>query len=1438
MFCSVRIDPLEASHSADAAVAPAQLNEGAGQMSMPPQGPAAGAAFSRSAMKDMDSNIHRGRSAMNKAILDKADVKRAMYRNDIGWVDFVWGDAGQVQADGRTKGAMGLAHILEARQRKDNMSHDDVVRMLTQDIVETIGRGGVHRHTVSPNGKSERLQIRHNGHEATMVKNAGNNAWLLTGYELYQSGADGVGFDTSAATHNEPTPARSVMGASDTDNTLPQQGLDVNQTRAAVAQAVGADQMRHIDVVSRDDVARPDNAENLTNAQGWYDSKTGQITLIAEALPDARTAQFVAWHELGHRKMDVSGWAQWRSLFDLAYQNNTVVKQAADNTLKQRAQSQDRAGRNRLAAVEEAIADLYAAHQTGDYAAFEARNGVKVPLAMRTGLGGYLGRLANQLRRVLTKVMGVDHSSISDADMYGWLKKLDKAEGAVSGSLNEGEKYSRNETKDAEFSRKAAVLQGEPVYTITERQAPKEIKALRDWATDLFEKAGGMAVNPEIGEVVLNARSVKDSMAHGMNADKAMAFEAVPSVLEQGVVVADTKYEGMTSYYISAPVDIEGRADIVTALVRKDMNTSRFYLHSVTTIENLLNAAPIESAADAEAPKPRGKLHSRDVASILRSYLNYKGNDTKFSRQPKDYNQKSAYEAAKTAGETELTVRQWQQVRTPEFKRWFGDWENDPDSASTVINPKTGEPLVMYHGTSRSDGGDAFTRFDTYGSNYGLMGQGSYFTDNAGVASSYTGKGHGDSPAVYSVFLNIRNPIDMDAQADAQAWEDAYPDASDYHDGGSSNEAWLRAMEESLQEDGVYAAEGAEIATGALSAMGFDGVTHVGGGRMVSDGVKHRVYVAYEPNQIKSATGNSGVFDASNDDIRYSRSEPLSKAEGAVSGSLNEGDRKYSRSGDFIAQAKQKVADLVRRVRADKGLREQVDLMPVADVAVAEAAEHGLDIAGYTHMLDSSAVNHVLNNHGNAASEAARGQIGITDSDFTAIINALENPDRVIYGSQNNARKEQIAYVSKLNDGSLLVLQEQRVGKHKLALMSMRKYPATVDDGSIIRTLLPNARSDGGNGLSIVDNPKSRNIQDKTNEDLAQGVDASNDDIRYSRSEPLSKAERRWTNEMGELQAGVAAYNKLTDLIKPALVKLRLADSHPQAFTQYMRDYRAQLNVAGRTAQEMVDAGVRLTAAERQLLSDVLEKELPPGAEVAPELQELAGAMREVLSQQSDDLVALDMLSEASRERFKDTYLPRMYQKHMSGDMALDKLNKELGRAMRGMLGNAVKGSHLKGRGIFKEVKRSQQAEYEADGWEMRHDYGSKGKKANTVVMWRDYSREERASMGEVRDAMLRFTSGYIKTQSDIAKGMLFKRIAADGEMASDTPVEGWEQVPDTVIAATGGVKRYGALAGMYVHPEVKYHLQQQFFIDNAAQKIWRRSLGCQSTDRLVKQGV
>ncbi len=202
------------------------------------------------------------------------------------------------------------------------------------------------------------------------------------------------------------------------------------------------------------------------------------------------------------------------------------------------------------------------------------------------------------------------------------------------------------------------------------------------------------------------------------------------------------------------------------------------------------------------------------------------------------------------------------QTKTEAFFRWF--------SNSKVVK-SNGEPWVMYHGTNKNEGGDAFTSFDTYGSNYGLMGQGSYFTAEPMIASEYARKGRGDAPTVYPVYLSIQNPIDMDANANADAWRAQFPDAEAFHEGGDTNESWYRAAEDALRDAQVPAYEGAEAMQEGLRQMGYDGITHIGGGRVGNSAIRHRVYIAFDPEQIKSATGNNGNFDPANPDIRFSR---------------------------------------------------------------------------------------------------------------------------------------------------------------------------------------------------------------------------------------------------------------------------------------------------------------------------------------------------------------------------------------------------------------------------------------------------------------------------------------------------------------------------------------------------------------------------------------
>ena len=64
------------------------------------------------------------------------------------------------------------------------------------------------------------------------------------------------------------------------------------------------------------------------------------------------------------------------------------------------------------------------------------------------------------------------------------------------------------------------------------------------------------------------------------------------------------------------------------------------------------------------------------------------------------------------------------------------------------VRDADGNLKVMYHGTS--NGG--FSVFDIYGGNYGLFGQGLYFTDSKNIAETYTKKGKGNNKQVYEAY--------------------------------------------------------------------------------------------------------------------------------------------------------------------------------------------------------------------------------------------------------------------------------------------------------------------------------------------------------------------------------------------------------------------------------------------------------------------------------------------------------------------------------------------------------------------------------------------------------------------------------------------------------------------------------------------------------------
>ena len=260
----------------------------------------------------------------------------------------------------------------------------------------------------------------------------------------------------------------------------------------------------------------------------------------------------------------------------------------------------------------------------------------------------------------------------------------------------------------------------------------------------------------------------------------------------------------------------------------------------------------------AKGGKAAGKALASEAAKQVENMLNRQGLILKFGPDSK------------------VQIPVAPKLETPQFNKWFG--------GSKVLDAES-KPLLMYHGTNKG-GDEGLDFFDTYSGRHGLFGQGSYFTDNADVASSYTKKGKGQNPAVYPVYLSIKNPIDMDAAADPNVWLKAFPDGLDYFPESGSNEKFYRAMEEFYIDEGYSAAEAPGAMMETLMEMGFDGITHIGGGRVAQDGVKHRVYIAFEPEQVKSVF-NKGTFDPSDPRILNSAAGG-SVASGAGSATMSE----------------------------------------------------------------------------------------------------------------------------------------------------------------------------------------------------------------------------------------------------------------------------------------------------------------------------------------------------------------------------------------------------------------------------------------------------------------------------------------------------------------------------------------------------------------------
>ena len=171
-------------------------------------------------------------------------------------------------------------------------------------------------------------------------------------------------------------------------------------------------------------------------------------------------------------------------------------------------------------------------------------------------------------------------------------------------------------------------------------------------------------------------------------------------------------------------------------------------------------------------------------------------------------------------------------IETPEFKKWFGD--------SKVVD-ESGEPLVVYHGSLAEE---SISVFDIENSKYKT---GFFATSDNVTAQSFASRYPPNKGKVYSLYLKIEKPFVVDAAGNDYFTIPTPPEMSRY--------VAIDSVDTDLIASFVY--KNQSKYDGAIIKNVMEGVA----------GNNSDVYIAFNPEQIKSATDNSGRFNSSDSSI-------------------------------------------------------------------------------------------------------------------------------------------------------------------------------------------------------------------------------------------------------------------------------------------------------------------------------------------------------------------------------------------------------------------------------------------------------------------------------------------------------------------------------------------------------------------------------------------
>lgn len=195
---------------------------------------------------------------------------------------------------------------------------------------------------------------------------------------------------------------------------------------------------------------------------------------------------------------------------------------------------------------------------------------------------------------------------------------------------------------------------------------------------------------------------------------------------------------------------------------------------------------------------------------------------------------------------------------------------------------------------------------------------------------------------------------------------------------------------------------------------------------------------------------------------------------------------KYDRTVPTTPEAQ--LSAISRIIGFAKSVKNRVERAVIGGITKRQAkdfADNGIEVdESWVHSFESSAVSHNQKHHGNEKIEAERGQIAITEDDYSRIPEILEDYDKVSKSPNTSHRSgnEVIIYEKEFEDGYVYYLEEKRDSRKSLAFQTMYKKKKGTDssDGLMhnASTSTPKATPDNlSSNSDSKDNALSANSQ-------------------------------------------------------------------------------------------------------------------------------------------------------------------------------------------------------------------------------------------------------------------------------------------------------------------------------------------------------------------------